>query len=237
MALRETRLGAGDDGLPVTEVRRLTPSGHQTAVITTARHLGNTVIAGRMFARWCQENFFAYMIEHFDIDGLLEYGAEAIAGTLEVVNPSWRDLDKAVRQTRQKARKRQAEVAKLALGEGTEIHKNAEAVEALQVVQAELEGLRGQRKATPRKVTIESLPEAERPTQLRPLNKMLSDTVKMIAYRAETAMVALLGRHLKKADEARALIRELFVSSGDIEPDAVANTLTVGISPAGQPSP
>jgi DNA-binding CsgD family transcriptional regulator len=229
LALRETRLGAGDDGLPVTEVRRLTPTGHQTAVITTARHLGNTVIAGRMFARWCQENFFAYMMEHFDIDGLLEYGAEAIPGTLEVVNPPWRDLDKAVRQTRQKERKRQAELAKLALGEGTEIQKNAESVEALQAVQAELEQLRAQRKATPRKVTIDSLPDAERPTQLRPLNKMLADTVKMIAYRAETAMVALLRRHLKKEDEARALIRALFVSSGDIEPDEVANTLTVSI--------
>ena len=229
LAMRETRLGVGDDSLPVTEVRRLTSSGHQTAVITTARHLGNTVIAGRMFARWCQENFFAYMMEHFDIDGLLEYGMEAIPGTLEVVNPSWRDLDKAVRQTRHKERKLQAELAKSALGEGTDIHQNAEAVEALQAVQAELEGLRVQRKATPRKVTIESLPEAERPTQLRPLNKMLSDTVKMIAYRAETAMVALLRRHLKKEDEARALIRELFVSSGDIEPDAVANTLTVRI--------
>ncbi len=58
---------------------------------------------------------------------------------------------------------------------------------------------------------------------------MLSDTVKMMAYRAETAMVALRRRHLQKEDQARALIRELFVASGDIEPDAVANTLTVRI--------
>ena len=57
LALRETRLGAVDDGLPVTEVRPLTPTWHQTAVITTARHLGNTVIAGRMFSLWYQENF------------------------------------------------------------------------------------------------------------------------------------------------------------------------------------
>ena len=229
LAMRETYLGKGDDRLPVTEVRRLTPSGHQTAVITTARHLGNTVIAGRMFARWCQENFFAYMMEHFDIDGLLEYGVEPIPGTLEVVNPAWRTLDKAVRQTRQQVNKQQAKLAQWSLDEGTEIHQNAEAVEALQAVQVELEALRVQRKATPRKVTIESLPADERPTQLKPLSKMLSDIVKMIAYRTETAMVALLRRHLKKEDDARALIRELFVSSGDIEPDAVANTLTIRI--------
>ena len=143
--------------------------------------------------------------------------------------PSWRDLDNAVRQTRQKESKLQPKLATWALGKGTEIQQNAESVEALQAVQAELEPLRVPRKATPRKVTIDSLPEAKRPTQRRPLNKMLSDTVKMMAYRAETPMVALRRRHLQKGDQARALIRELFVASGDIEPDAVANTLTVRI--------
>ena len=58
---------------------------------------------------------------------------------------------------------------------------------------------------------------------------MLCDTVKMIAYRAETAMVALLRRHLKNDDEARALIRDLFVASADIEPDERAKTLTIRI--------
>jgi len=229
LAMRETRLGADDHRLAVTEVRRLTPTGHQTAVITTARQLGNTTIAGRMFTRWCQENYFAYMMEHYDIDGLIEYGEESLPGTHQVVNPRWRELDKAVRQTRQSERKLQAELAKTALKDGGEIQKNAESVESLQAVQEELKRLRTQRKTTPRKVTIDSLPEAERPTQLPPLNKMLCDTVKMVAYRAETAMVALLRRHLKKEDDARALIRELFVSSADIQPDAAANTLTVKI--------
>ena len=37
----------------------------------------------------------------------------------------------------------------------------------------------------------------------------------MIAYRAETALVGLLRKHLANEAEARALIRELFVSSAD----------------------
>lgn len=57
LVIRETVLGK----LTVNEVRRLTPSGHQTAVISSARHLDNLAVAGRMFSRWCQENFFAYM--------------------------------------------------------------------------------------------------------------------------------------------------------------------------------
>ncbi len=236
LAMRETRLGTGDGSLAVSEVRRLTQTGHQTAVITTARQLGNTTIAGRMFARWCQENYFAYMMEHYDIDGLIEYGDESLPGTHQVVNPRWRELDKAVRQTRQSERKLQAAIARTALNDGGEIQKNAESVEALQAVQEELKRLCAARKASPRKVTIDSLPETERPTQLPPLNKMLCDTVKMVAYRAETAMVALLRRHLKKEDDARALIRELFVSSADIEPNALANTLTIKIHRMASPA-
>lgn len=85
------------------------------------------------------------------------------------------------------------------------------------------------RRKTPRKVTIASLPENERPRQLLPLRKILTDTIKMIAYRAETALVAMLRKHLVKEDEARAMIREIFVSSADIEPNEKEKTLTVKI--------
>jgi len=98
LALRETTLTAGKEAIAVTEVRRMTETGHQTAVISTARRLGNTVIASRMFARWCQENFFAYMMNHYDIDGLIQYWAECLPGTLLVVTRQWRDLDKKVKK-------------------------------------------------------------------------------------------------------------------------------------------
>jgi hypothetical protein len=229
LAMRETRISAAQDSLPVTEVRRLTASGHQTAIITTARRLGNTAIASRMFARWCQENFFAYMMQHYDIDGLIEYGTEQLPGAAVVVNAQWRDRDKAVRKARQVERKLPVDLARQTARDGGEIHEKAEAVEALQAVQAELVRLRAEREATPRKVTIDSLPRDQRPTQLPPLNKVLTDTVKMIAYRAETALVAILQRHLKKEEEARALVRELFVTSADIEPNDAAATLTIRI--------
>jgi hypothetical protein len=229
LAMHETKISAAKDAIPVTEVRRLTESGHQTAIITTARRLGNAAIASRMFARWSQENFFAYMMQHYDIDGLIEYGTEPIPGTFTVVNAQWRDRDKAVGQARQAERKLQVELAKQTARDGGEIQKKAEIVEALQAAQAELVRLRAERKATPKKVTIESLPGDQRPTQLPPLNKVLTDTVKMIAYRAETALVALLRRHLKKEEEARALVRELFVTSANIEPDDAAKTLTIRV--------
>jgi hypothetical protein len=227
LAMRETRLG---ETLTVKEVRRLTATGHQTAVISTAHGLDHVMIAGRMFSRWCQENFFAYMMQHYDIDGLVQYGAEAIPGTETVINPLWREADKAVSAARQNVRKLHAKLgACSALEGGADIEQKAVYLHDIQVAQTYLQEARAKRKAVARKVTLDSLPAADRPTQLLPLNKMLCDTVKMVAYRAETALVALLRRHLNKEDEARALVRALFVSSADLVPDARDKTLTVKI--------
>ena len=227
LAQRETRLG---ETLTVKEVRRLTTTGHQTAVISTAHELDSVLIAGRMFARWCQENFFAYMMQHYDIDGLVQYGTQAIPGTETVINPLWREADKAVSLARQNVRKLQAKLgAHATLEGGADIEQKAEYLHDIQLAQTELQEARAKRQAIARKVTLDSLPAADRPTQLLPLNKMLCDTVKMVAYRAETALVALLRRHLNKEDEARALVRALFVASADLAPDAQAKTLTVKI--------
>ncbi|MFO1522785.1 MAG: hypothetical protein U1G05_12230 [Kiritimatiellia bacterium] len=67
-------------------------------------------MAGRMFSRWCQENFFGYMMEHYDIDGLVEYGSEEIPGTTPVVNPAWRTLDKQVKILATRLRKHHAQL-------------------------------------------------------------------------------------------------------------------------------
>ena len=45
-----------------------------------------------------------------------------------------------------------------------------------------------------------------------------------------------LRRHLSNPDEARALIRELFVSSGDIEPNPRDNTLAIRIHRMANPA-
>jgi hypothetical protein len=229
LALRDTPLSK-TSALIVKEVRILTNSGHQTAIISTAHLLDALTIAGRMFSRWCQENFFAYMMQHYDIDGLLQYGAEDLPGTLQVVNPAFRQLDKAVSKTRHQLRKLQAVMgaSPTDMDEAT-IQKQAQTLVEIEAIKADLNELKSQRKSTARKVPLDSLPVDERPTQLMPLNKQLTDTVKMIAYRAETALVSILRQHLAKEDEARALIRELFVSSAELIPDESSKTLTVKI--------
>jgi hypothetical protein len=230
LAERETSLSANGQSLLVKEVRRLTQTGHQTTVISTARKLLTPVIAGRMFARWCQENFFAYMMQHYDIDGLVQYGDQEIPGTVQVVNPAWRTLDKAVKDNVRRIRKLHAQLGAATLqNNGADIQSRAEHLQDIQRLETDTADLRLQRRNTPKKVTLDSLPENQRPRQLAPLGKMLADTVKMIAYRAETALVGLVRPHLAKEEEARALVRELLVSSADLLPDDQKNTLTVRI--------
>ncbi len=237
LATRQTTLAAGNASIPVLEVRRLTDTGHQTAIITTARNLSSPVLAGRMFSRWCQENFFGYMMEHYDIDGLVEYGNQELPGTTEVVNPAWHILEKSVRNNQRKLRKLHAELGKQALGDdGAGMQKQAELHQDIKQLEVDTNELRVQRRETKRKVRIDTLPEDERPQELLPISKMLTDTVKMISYRAETALVGLLRPHLGKESDARALIRELFVSAADIEPDEPGNRLLIRIHRMASPA-
>ena len=230
LAMRETRLGQSVNSVCVKEVRQLTDTGHQVAIISTAMELDNVTIAGRMFARWCQENFFAYMMQHYDIDGILQYGVEEIPGTVLVINPQWRILDKEVTKRWSLLRKLEAKFgASTKIVDGAMVQHSAECLQSVEEAKALLEKAKADRKAEKKKVSLDSLPKDNRPTQLLPLNKQLADAVKMIAYRAETALVGVLRRYLKNEDEGRALIRALFVAMADIVPDKNAKTLTVRI--------
>jgi len=230
LASRVSEVKAGKQSMPVLEVRRLSENGHQTAIITTAMTLKIPEIAARMFSRWCQENFFAYMMEHYDLDGLVQYGVEEIPGTKQVVNPAWRCLDQQIRTLRARLRREQARLATHVIKtEALDAQTQGERLLEIQRMEEEIEALKAKRRELPRKISLEELPEEDRPTQLRPLGKQFTDTIKMIAYRAETAMVGLLRPHLTKEEEARALIRELLVSSADFRPSTEDNSLHVRI--------
>jgi methylphosphotriester-DNA--protein-cysteine methyltransferase len=75
---------------------------------------------------------------------------------------------------------------------------------------------------------VKSLPEEDRFTRLQTERKHFIDTLKMIAYRAESSMASLLREHLARdGDDARALLRQIFQTEADLTPDQAANTLTI----------
>jgi hypothetical protein len=218
------------------EIRKLTDSGHQTAMLTTNFSTAMPRLAASMFARWCQENFFRYMREQYGLDRLVEYGTELIPDMTSVVNPQWRRLDSQIRSKIGQRQRHHAHFGALALSEGlseeevqTYERRKGELQEQIQHLDVEIEGLKQQRKETKHHIPLKSLPEEERFTRLRTERKHFLDTIKMIAYRAETSLVSILREHLSRSDDARTLIRQIFETDADLLPDATTNTLTVRI--------
>jgi hypothetical protein len=77
----------------VREIRKKNASVHQTAIITTNYSLPIPKIALLMFARWCQENFFKYIVESFGIDSITNYLKNKLPDTSMIVNPEYKALD------------------------------------------------------------------------------------------------------------------------------------------------
>ena len=232
-----TWIGSQKDGLWVREVRRLCKDGHQTSLISSAKGASAVRDAARIFARWAQENFFAYMGKHFAIDLLSEYGTEDLPGKQEVINPTWRELDRQRRKLTSKLTNRRAKFANLELhpelGDDKRIAKweksKAALVEEIEALENELEKIKQLTAETPKKLYWDDLPNEHKFQQLKPSRKVLMDTVKMIAYRAETAMVNIVRERLARHDDARALIRDLCTTEADILPDEDAGTVTIQI--------
>jgi hypothetical protein len=225
------------NNLWVREVRKLTDSGHQTSVLSTDYKSGKGRVAARMFARWSQENFFKYMRENFSLDRLIEYTAEEIpdAETIRVVNPDYRNLDQKVRKVQGQLNRKLITVGALKMPPLTAPNAEIEAFqekksvldEAVAALQCAVEQLKIDRKKVPKHTTLDKLTEAERFTRCRPQSKHLLDTIKMVAYRAETAMANILMEKMSRPEEARSLLRAIYTAEADLIPNMNNKTLTV----------
>ena len=231
LAERGTFLGGM---LWVREFRRLTDSGHQTAMVTTDYSGAMPVLAATMFARWSQENFFAYMRAHYGLDKLIGYGTEEVPDTVKVVNPAYRRLDGELRKKRSRLARVTAEFGSLGL-EGEITPSNVEAYERkkaalrdeTEALTAEIQALKTDRKSVERHITFKELPEEARFDRLVVNSKHFIDTIKMIAYRAETAMAQVLRDKMARHDDARSLLQSIYSTEADLFPDGKAGTLTV----------
>jgi len=218
----------------VREFRKLTERGHQTAILATDYRSDSAPLAARLFARWSQENFFKYARQQYNLDRLVDYGTEAMAETVRVVNPAHRRLDGQVRSATSKLNRLLAQFGATNLDEAIEpekvepfMQKKAALQEQIDLLRNEVQTAKAARQATPKHITMGELPETERFKQLSTPSKHLVDTFKMIAYRAETAMANSLREHLSRPDEARSLLQALYRTEADLLPDHQAGTLTV----------
>jgi len=99
--------------------------------------------------------------------------------------------------------------------------------EEIQAMEQELDDLKACRKATPKHVMMSDLPEEDRFRQLGVQSKYFIDTIKLVAYRAETAMVNSIRQTMSRTNEARRLLKSLYAAEADLVPDYEENKLTV----------
>jgi hypothetical protein len=233
MQLAERGVFLGKE-LWVREIRKLNESGHQTSIISTDYQSDYDTVAVAMFARWSQENFFKYMRQHYNLDGLIDYSTEEISGTEVVVNPQYREVDSEVRREVARLSRKKLEFGEIVLNEELEPakveafqQKKSELQEEIAIFEKTVEDLKACRKNTPKHVTMADLPKDERFKRLGTRSKSLIDTIKMIAYRAETAMVHIARETMSRGDDARSLLRAIYETEVDLRPDPATQTLTV----------
>ncbi len=244
LAERGSLVGSGKKATWMREVRKLTESGHQVSLISTAFAVAHTELAARLFSRWCQENFFRYMMQHFALDVLAEHGTAPLADTQRVINPAWRELDKRRRSVGGKLTTRQAKFTSLTLHPTSENHpkrwrkwveKKAGLLEEIQQYENELEQIKAARKATEHYLRWDQLAEEHKFYALAPTRRRLLDTIRMIAYRAETAMVPLLLDEHTDSPAARTILQDLFESAADLVVEADQNRLRVCVHRSARP--
>jgi transposase len=210
--------------LRLRQVTRLCDTGHQTQVITSRWDLRDVEVAYRMFDRWRQENFFKYMREEFLLDALIDYQIEPEDPTRTIPNPERRASDKQIQAAR-------ADLARLEREYGAAAAANAEQRrptmrgfkiahgklgKQLRKARGRVAQLCAQRHRLAKRVEVHDLNERA-VVKLATDRKHLTDIIKMVAYQAESDLLALLRPHYARADqEGRTLLHELFATAGDI---------------------
>ncbi|MFN2219215.1 MAG: putative transposase [Anaerolineae bacterium] len=223
-------------GFRMREVRRLCDDGHQTSVMTTRRDLSLQTVALRMFCRWQQENFFRYMRHEFALDHLPTTAVEPADPERSVPNPKVKDKKRELGKVK-------AKLTKAEQAYGQKVHDNQEqkrrTVRGFKISHAELgrkikklraarERLEAELKALPARVPVREVMDGEPVVQLERERKTITDTLKMVAYRAETQLANLVGPLLPyRNDEARKFIRQVFGLPADLLPDYERGKLVV----------
>ena len=231
-------------GFRMREVRRLCDSGHQTSVMTTRRDLSLEIVALRMFSRWQQENFFRYMRHEFALDHLPTTAVEPADPKRSVPNP-------AVKQKKQELSQAKARLKKAEQAYGQKAYDNPEqkrrTVRGFKISHAELgreihrlretcERLDAEVKMLPNRVPLREVMDGEAIVRLERERKIITDTLKMVAYRAETQLANLVGPLLPyRDDEARKFMRQVFELPADLLPDYQQGKLVVRLHSMANP--
>jgi hypothetical protein len=151
-----------------------------------------------MLARWSQENFYQNTRQHYNLDRLAEYGTEPVPDLIQAVNPVGRKPDSQIRAQTETRRRQRALLGALDLQSSLEkpevaaiSRKKPNCKTRLRTLNRDIDQLKKQRIETPPHIPVQDLPESDRFRRRLTERKPFIDTLKHIAYRAETSRASL----------------------------------------------
>lgn len=210
--------------LRLRQVSRLTDDGHQTQIITSRWDIADIDVAYRMFERWTQENFFKYMREEYLLDALADYQSEPDEPTRTLPNPERRALDKEIHKARIDVAKSEQAYGAAAINnpEGRRPtmrgfkSANGNLGKELRAARETLAELVARRRLLPERIEVRDLTDGNL-VKLATERKHLTNLIKMVAFQAESDLLALLRPHYARSDdEGRTLLHELLHAPADI---------------------
>lgn len=223
------------DGHAFREIRCLTETSHQTSVLTTHPLLPTATVAGALFNRWTQENFFKYMVSDYSFDHIISYGIEVIDEKKEVVNPSYRKINYQIKKEKEKKQRLQASFMEVLEKDSytpldtiaAALDNQSKLVETIEAKQHLIETLITKRQSIDARITLSEMPDDKRYNKLKTESTLFINIIKMICYRAETALANQIHYYNRADEEKRMLIKQIIQTPANLFPDYKNKTLTV----------
>ena len=169
---------------------------------------------------------------------MVQYGSEAIDENKKIVNPEYRKINYKIKKLAEKIHRREAKFYKVAEQINQEdideiptlTRHQIQAMGVITALKRDRETLIAERSKMQSKIMLKEMPDVTRLNKLKPESKLFMNIIKMICYRAETAMAEIIAPHFyKEKSEKRMLIKQLFNTPADITSDEEEQTLTIRI--------
>ena len=177
------------------------------------------------------------MVESFGIDSITSYQKDPVPDMSQVVNPEYRELDREHKKLITLINNKKVKFAWISLQNKEmtekEIDRFIKKKSDLQLEIEDLEKLRAaiieKKKSTDKKVLFKDLDESQKFNTSVNERKLFLDTIKIITYRAETALCNIIKKQMASPQQARTLVRKFYSAAADTELDENNSFLIVKI--------
>lgn len=171
---------------------------------------------------------------------MIQYGTEVLSDELKVVNPHHRQLTHQLKKTKEKLQRNNAQIfnynekykeidPKTQKKQDILLGKNEE-------LKKKIEEIKKEKENTPYKIKLADMDPDKKFNKLKTESKNFMNILKMIAYRAESAMFNCLNEFLKNnQNEGRMLIKQLINSQANIKVDQKNKILNIKINSMSTP--